>query len=124
MRRATCSSCSRRSRSILLLLTLPRGYPAFPQLRDARSYAPLLGDLAPLYALDDDGHVAHFPAGGCDTHNLPSIMGAAHGEAGHDLIPSGYLVFDKEADVREGGKVLGDRALIRFAIGHVGALAG
>src|SRR5215212_2632865 len=107
----------------LLLLTLPRGHPAFPQLRDARSHAPLLGDLAPLYALDDDGHVAPFPAGGRDTHNLLSIMGAAYGEAGHDLVPSGYLVFDKEADVGEGDRVLGDRALIGFAVGQVRALA-
>jgi len=50
-------------------------------------------------------------------------MGGAYGEAGHDLVPSDYLVFDKEADVGEGVRVLGDRALIGFAVGQVRVLA-
>jgi hypothetical protein len=29
-------------------------------------------------------------------------------EAGHYLVSSGYLIFDEDADVREGGNVLGD----------------
>src|SRR5215213_7116243 len=92
----------------LLLQTLPSGRPAFPQFRDARSDPPLLGDLTPLYALDDDGHVAHLPAGGRHTHNLPLIVGAAHTEAGNHLVSPGYLVFDEEADIGEGGEVLGN----------------
>ena len=92
----------------LLLQTLPCGHPAFPQFRDARSYPPLLGDLAPVDALDDDSHIARLPAGGRHAHNLPLIVGAAYTEAGHHLVCSGYLVFDEEADIGEGGEVLGD----------------
>ena len=45
-------------------------------LCEAASLAPLLGDLAAHYAVDDDGREEQLRSGGHDAGNLPSIVGA------------------------------------------------
>jgi hypothetical protein len=40
---------------------------------------------------------------------------AAPGDAGHDLVTFGYLVFDDAANLREGGDLLGDLLLVALA---------
>ena len=92
MRRATLSSCSMRSRSPI---SCSRRCPR--QFRAGRSYAPLLGDLAPRDAVDDDGLVGQLPAGRSNAHKLPSIVGGVHDEAGHHLVSLGYLILDDVA---------------------------
>jgi hypothetical protein len=46
---------------------------------------------------------------------LRSILGAAPGDAGHDLVASGYLVLDDVAKIGEGGVLLGDPLLVALA---------
>src|SRR5215212_1027839 len=103
MLRATLSSCSTRSRSILLLQTLARC------LQMTRTLAPLLDNLAPHYAVDDDGTRLDLHSGRRYAQKLPSIVDAAEGEAAYQLVPFGRLVLDVGTDVGEYGRLLCDR---------------
>jgi len=47
------------------------------QLCEAASLAPLLGDFAPRYAVDDDGCEDHLCSGRHHARKLPSIVGAS-----------------------------------------------
>src|SRR5918994_2009009 len=87
------------------------------QFHSPRPLSPLLGDLAPGDAVDDDDPVGYLPAGWRNTHKLTSIVGAVHGEAGHHLVACGYLVLDEEPAVGKGGKHLGYRPLVTLAAG-------
>src|SRR5215213_11544842 len=103
MLRATLSSCSTRSRSILLLQTLARC------LQMTRTLAPLLDNLAPHYAVDDDGTRLDLHPGRRYAQKLPSIVDAAEGEASYHLVPFGCLVLDVGTDVGEDGRLRCDR---------------
>src|ERR671911_937781 len=81
------------------------------------SQNPLLCDLTPGYAVDDDSFVAHLPAGRCYAHNLLSIVGSAQGVAGNHLVSFCYLVLNEAPAVGKGGSNLGDPPLQAFASG-------
>ena len=49
------------------------------------------------YAVDDDSPVGQLPAGGCNAHELSSIVGSVHDEAGNHLVSPGYLILDDQA---------------------------
>src|SRR5918994_715454 len=74
--------------------------------------APLLGDLAPLYAVHGHGRHHYLFVPWHQAKVLPSIVGAAPGDAGDDLVASGYLVLDSGADIREGSVLFGDLLLV------------
>src|SRR5215218_3337089 len=90
-----------------------------PQFCAHRSHAPLLGDLALHYAVDDDGPVGQLPAGGSYAHKLPSIVDCVHEEAGNHLVVPGYLVLDDQAALGEGGLISRDPPQVILAIGFL-----
>src|SRR3712207_8882034 len=67
--------------------------------------------------MDGDSFVGRLPAGRRDAQNLLSIVGGAHDEAGHHRVSFGYLLLDEEPAVGKGGRILGDRPLVAFAVG-------
>ena len=77
--------------------------------------APLLGDLAPLYAVDVDGPENQLPAGRRKAHKLPSIVGGVHDGAAHHLVACGYLVLEAYPAVGGGRRELGGRPSLAFA---------
>src|ERR671912_1333206 len=81
-----------------------------------RSQAALLGDLAPLYAVDEDGHGGHLPAGRRDAQKLPQVVGGVHGEAAHHLVCFCYLLLDDEPGVGKGGMILEGHPLETFPV--------
>src|SRR5215213_9303632 len=97
----------------LLLQTLS------PQFCAHRSHAPLLGDLALHYAVDDDSPVGQLPAGRSNTHELPQVVGCVHDEAGNHLVVAGYLVLDDQAALGEGGLISRDPPQVILAIGFL-----
>src|SRR3712207_5587329 len=74
--------------------------------------APLLHDLAPHYAVHEDRCHLYLRVPAHQAEVLPSIVHAAPGDAGHDLVAFCYLVLDDGANVREGGVLLGDLTLV------------
>src|SRR5215217_7355256 len=90
-----------------------------PQFCAHRSRAPLFGDLALHYAVDDDGPVGQLLAGRGNTHELPSIVGGVHDEAGHHLVVPCYLVLDDQAALGEGGLISSDPSQVILAIGFL-----
>ncbi len=58
-------------------------------------------------------------AGGRLAYKLPSIVGAAPRQAGHDLVALGDLVLDGDGEVGEGGPVLGEAPLVALAVGFL-----
>jgi hypothetical protein len=110
---ATSSSRSTRALADLLLEALPH------QLRGGRPHAPLLGDLVPLYAVDEDGHVAHLPTGWSGAQELLPIVGGPTRDAACHLVARCHLLFDEDADVGESGDVAGDLPLVALAVGFL-----
>src|SRR5215208_732893 len=97
----------------LLLQTLS------PQFCAHRSHAPLLGDLALHYAMDDDGPVGQLPAGWRNAHELPPIVDRVHDEAGHHLVGPCYLVLDDQGARGEGGMKGSDPPQVILSIGFL-----
>src|SRR5215217_6433148 len=60
---------------------------------------PLLGYLAPLYAVDIDDLVRRPSTGRCETLVLPPIVDTTSRPAGHHLIAFGDLILDDVADL-------------------------
>src|ERR671912_213504 len=85
-----------------------------------RSRAPLLGDLAPLYAVDEDGIVGCHSAGRRHAQKLLSIVGGAPADAAHHLVCFGYLLLEHEAGVGKGGMILEGRPLETFTVELLG----
>src|SRR5215218_1177408 len=80
------------------------------------SCVPLLGDLAPGYAVDVDAFVAFLFPSRRYAHDL-ALLDAALRVLGDDLVTLGDLLLDGEAGDREGLEVLRYRALVALAIG-------
>ena len=55
--------------------------------------------LPPSMRWDEDDPIGHLPAARRKAHNLPSIVGGVHDEAGNHLVALGYLVLDYYAGV-------------------------
>src|SRR5215212_4060849 len=97
MRRATCSSCSMRSRSILSCSRRAC------QLCDIATLGPLLDYLAPLYAMDGDERIRILLAGGCEPRDLGSVVGGSHREAAYHPVAFGWHLFNEDvAKISEG----------------------
>jgi hypothetical protein len=94
-------------------------YPLSPQFCGQCSHAPLLGDLAPHYAVDLDAPVGNLRAGRRNAHKLPSIVGGVRHEAGHHLVTCSYLVLDDYVALGEGCVISRDRPLVALAIGFL-----
>ena len=58
--------------------------------------------------MDDDGPVGELPAARSHAHKLPSIVGKVHDVAGDHLVAPGYLIFDYQAALGEGGLISSD----------------
>src|SRR5215211_2087451 len=86
----------------LLLQTLLR------QLCETAPLAPLIGDLASHYAVDEHKQRFELPAGGHKAHPLTSVMGGACGEGSHHLVPFGQLLLDDIAGVGVSSMKLGE----------------
>src|SRR5918998_277294 len=89
------------------------------QLCEAASLAPLLGDLSPLYAVDEDKLRLELFASGRYAHNLPPVMGGSCGEAGDHLVPLSNLLLDVIAAVGEGGMIVSVPPQVILAVGLV-----
>src|SRR5918997_5341692 len=114
MLRATLSSCSMRSRSIL---SCSRSCSL-----SVAPIVPILHSSATLPStmrwMTMTNMVISLPVGGRrKAHKLPSIVGGVHDEAGNHLVVRGYLVLDEYAGVGESSSVLSDRAFCAFAAG-------
>ena len=68
--------------------------------------------------MDAYGHINQFLAAGCDAHELPSIVGCAHNEAGDYLLARSYLVLEVHAGVGDGGRELSVGPFLAFAVGQ------
>src|SRR5215210_1432925 len=79
------------------------------QLCEAAPLAPLLGDLACHYAVDEEKQRLELLADRHQSLPLSSVMGRPYGEDGHHLVPRGHLLLDNVAGVRKGGMKLGER---------------
>src|SRR5215208_1963966 len=90
-----------------------------PQFCAHRSHAPLFGDLTLHYAVDDDSPVGQLSAGGCNAHELPSIVDGVHDEAGHHLVVPGYLILDDQATRGERGMKSSDPPQVILSIGFL-----
>jgi hypothetical protein len=77
---------------------------------------PLLGYLAPLYAVDVDNLPRGPSTGRCETLVLPPIVDATSHPACHHLIVFGDLILDDVADVGEGGLFLGNYPQVALAV--------
>src|SRR5215207_5763387 len=97
----------------LLLQTLS------PQFCAHRSRAPLFGDLALHYAVDDDGPVGQLPTGRRNAHKLPSVVDGVHDEARNHLVAPSYLVLDDQPARGEGGMKSSDPPQVILAIGFL-----
>src|SRR5215210_5372059 len=95
----------------LLLQTLLR------QLCETAALAPLLGDLASHYTVDENKQRFELLAGGDQTHPLASVMGGAYGEGSHHLLPFGQLLLDDVAGVGVGGMILGECPQVTLTAG-------
>src|SRR5215211_3191185 len=95
----------------LLLQTLARC------LQMTRTLAPLLDNLAPHYAVDDDGTRLDLHSARRYAQKLPSIVEAADGEATYHLVPIGCLILDVDTNLGEYGRLLCDRPHEALAAG-------
>src|SRR5215213_2110312 len=105
----------------LLLYALPLAHlllqTLLGQLCETAALAPLLGDLASHYAVDEDKQRFELLAGGHQTHPLASVMGGAYGEGSHHLLPFGQLLLDDVAGVGVGSMKLGECPQVALAAG-------
>ena len=65
--------------------------------------------------MDSDRSERHLPTGRGDAQKLPSIVGAAHAEAGPHLFPFGYLPLDDKLAVGKGRRKLSESLFEAFA---------
>src|SRR5918995_678316 len=79
--------------------------------------APLLGDLASLYAVHGHSRHHYLLVPRLQAEVLPPIVDAAPGEAGDDLVAFGYLVLDDGTNIREGSVLFGHLPLVALAAG-------
>src|SRR5918994_1243236 len=86
------------------------------ETKDTATLAPLLGDSAPRYPVDDDARRLVLFTRWRYAHEVPPVVDPPYGEAAHHLVAGGYLVFDNVAELGEGGVILGHRPLVTFAI--------
>src|SRR5215217_3418051 len=86
------------------------------QPQDSAPLAPLLGDLATHYPMDDDARRLVLLTGRRYAHEFPSVVHTPYGEAAHNLVVCRYLVFDDVAELGEGGVILGYRPLVTLAV--------
>src|SRR5829696_2653795 len=86
------------------------------QPEDSGPLAPLLGDLATHYPMDDDARRLVLLTGRRYAHEFPSVVHTPYGEAAHNLVVCRYLVFDDVAELGEGGVILGYRPLVTLAV--------
>jgi hypothetical protein len=83
---------------------------------DGTCLLPLLGYLAPLYAVDLDNLVRGSSTGRCETLVLFPIVDATSRRAGHHLILFGDLIVDDVADVGEGTLFFGNYPQVALAV--------
>src|SRR5688500_10708707 len=118
-------SCASISKVLLYALALTYLLREHLQCRKSISYVPLLGDLAPGYAVDVDAFVAFLFPSRRYAHDL-APLDAALRVLGDDLVTLGDLLLDAEACDREGLEVLRYRALValtsRSLSGHQAAV--
>src|SRR5215210_8220736 len=95
----------------LLLQTLLR------QLCQTAPLAPLIGDLASHYAVDEHKQRFELLAGGHQAHPLASVMGRAYGEGSYHLVPFGQLLLDVIVGVGVGSMKLGECPQVDLAAG-------
>src|SRR5215208_4121710 len=87
------------------------------QLCEAAPLAPLLGDLASHYTVDENKQRFELLAGGDQTHPLASVMDRAYGEGSHHLFPFGQLLLDDIAGVGVASMKLGECPQVALAAG-------
>src|SRR5215211_7049553 len=94
----------------LLLYALPLAHlllqALLRKLCQTAPLAPLIGDLASHYAVDEHKQRFELPASGHKAHPLPSVMDRACDEGSHHLVPFGQLLLDDIAGVGVGGMKL------------------
>src|ERR671911_860095 len=94
----------------LLLYALPLAHlllqALLRKLCQTAPLAPLLGDLASHYAVDEDKQRFELFASGHQAHPLASVMDSACGEGSHHLVPFGQLLLDDVAGVGGGSRIL------------------
>jgi hypothetical protein len=98
MVRATLSTCSTHSRSILSCSRRWRVASRRPVLSGSTPRRS-----CPFYAVDDDSTRFDLHSGRRYAQKLPSIVEAADGEATYHLVPIGRLVLDVGTDVGDAG---------------------
>src|SRR5215212_9677007 len=82
------------------LLHHPQGVPVLP----------LLHDLALFDTMDSDPCDSHRIARGCDAHQF-ALVGTLGPPTADDLIPFGYIVLNRYAQIGKGGTYHGDELL-------------
>src|SRR5215210_3120695 len=96
----------------LLLYALPLAHllleALLRMLCQTAPLAPLIGDLASHYAVDEDKQRIELLAGGHQAHPLSSVMDSACGEGGHHLVAFGQLLLDDIAGMGVGSMILGE----------------